>query len=68
MEIEWIAVGKKGAALSDISSCVLPELRESNNSRRSVSSSSSIAAVAAEVEVIAVVMIQSKTRWRRTGG
>ena len=28
VEIEWIAVGKKGAALSDISSCVLPELRE----------------------------------------
>ena len=39
VEIEWIAVGKKGAALSDISSCVLPELRESNNSRRSVSNS-----------------------------
>jgi len=28
VEIEWIAVGKKGAALSDISTHVLPELRK----------------------------------------
>ena len=38
VEIEWIAVGKKGAALSDISSCVIPELREKVKTSSSSSS------------------------------